>query len=296
MIPGEFDYHAPTSLDEAIGLLRELGDDAKLLAGGQSLIPAMRFRLAMPTSLVDMNRIEGLDHLREEGDELVIGAMVRESALEESELVVARYPLLADTARVIADPLVRNLATVGGNLAHADPANDHPATMLAYEARVVARGPGGQRVIGIDDFFVGLFENALADDEILVEVRIPAPVPGEGGAYLKFERKVGDYAIAAVAVRIVLDGDRVSRARIGTTNVSAVPMRARTAEALLLGQTLVGGEIDAAASEAIGRAAADECDPSPDLRGPVDYKRDVVRTLTKRAISKAVERSQGGQA
>ena len=288
MIPGEFDYHAPTSLDEAIGLLQALGDEAKLLAGGQSLIPAMRFRLASPASLVDINHIDGLAYLREEGEVLKIGAMTREATVDESPLVAERYPLLADTARVIADPLVRNLATVGGNIAHADPANDHPATLLAYGAQVHARGPNGSRVIHIDDFFVGLFENALTETEILTEIRIPSPQPGDGGAYLKFERKVGDYAIGAVAVQLRMAGDSIESIRIGLTNVSAVPMRARAAEAELVGKTLDDGVLEAA-----GRAAAAECDPSPDLRGSEEYKRDVIRVLTKRAVRKAAARAQG---
>ena len=288
MIPGEFDYHAPKSVGEAVSLLDELGDDAKILAGGQSLIPAMRFRLAAPTSLIDINRIEGLDYIREEGDHLVIGAMTRESALEESAVVQQRYPLLADTARVIADPLVRNLATVGGNIAHADPANDHPATMLAYNAQVIGEGPSGRRTIAIDDFFTDLFENSLADNELLVEIRIPAPRPGDGGAYVKFERKVGDYAIGAVAVQLHLDGDVVQSIRIGLTNVSPVPMRAKNAEAEITGRAVSEEDLEAA-----GRAAAEECDPSPDLRGPVDYKRDVIRSLTKRAIKNAIARARG---
>ena len=288
MIPGNFDYHSPGSVDEALGLLAELGDDAKILAGGQSLIPAMRFRLAAPTHLIDINRIDGLSYVREDGGHLAIGAMAREAALEESEVVQQRYPLLADTAKVIADPLVRNLATVGGNIAHADPANDHPATMLAYGAEIIAQGPNGRRTVAIDDFFTGLFENALEDNELLLEVRIPAPQPGDGGAYVKFERKVGDYAIGAVAVQLTIQGDTVSKVRIGLTNVSPVPMRATNAEAELAGKAPTEDVLEAA-----GQAAAAECDPSPDLRGPVDYKRDVIRSLTKRAIRNAVARAQG---
>jgi aerobic carbon-monoxide dehydrogenase medium subunit len=288
VIPAAFDYHSPASLDDALALLARHGDDAKILAGGHSLIPAMRFRLAQPAVLIDINRLGELAYVREEGGHLAIGALTREAAIEESDLVRRRYPLLADTARVIADPLVRNLATVGGNLAHADPANDHPATMLAYGASVVARGPGGSRTIPIDDFFVGLFESALAPGEILTEIRIPQPPPGSGGAYLKLERKVGDYAVAAVAVQLTLAGGAVSAVRIGLTNVAPVPMRATDAEAALQGQAP-----SAQAIEAAGRAAAAQCDPSPDLRGGVDYKRDVVRVLTKRAIGKALERAQG---
>ncbi len=289
MIPGSFDYHAPTSLDDALALLTEHGGDAKILAGGHSLIPAMRFRLAVPEVLVDIGRIPDLEYIREEDGHLAVGGMTREVALEDSDLVNAKYPLLADTARVIADPLVRNLATVGGNLAHADPANDHPATMLAYGASVVARGPNGSRTIAIDDFFVDLFESALESNEILTEIRIPTPPAHGGGAYLKMERKVGDYAVSAVAVQLVLDGGTVSSARIGLTNVNPVPMRAKNAEAELVGKAATDDVLEAA-----GRAAAGECDPSGDLRGSAEYKRDVTRILTKRAIRKAVERAKGG--
>jgi carbon-monoxide dehydrogenase medium subunit len=289
MIPGAFDYHRPTSLDEAISLLEQSGGDAKILAGGQSLIPAMRFRLALPETLIDINRIGNLDHVREQDGYLAIGGLARESALDESSLVQSGYPLLADTARVIADPLVRNLATVGGNLAHADPANDHPATMLAYGATIVARGPGGERQIAVDDFFIGLFETALAPNEILTEIRIPTPSPGAGGAYVKVERKVGDYAVSAVAVQLELTGETVAKARIGLTNVSPVPMRAAGAEQALIGQAPTPETLEAA-----GQAAAAECDPSADLRGSVAYKRDLTRVLTKRAIVQAVERAQGG--
>ena len=290
MIPGAFDYHSPRSLDEALSLLKQHAGDAKILAGGQSLIPAMRFRLAMPAILIDINRLNDLRYVEERGDHLAIGAMTREHSLEDSSIVKSSYPLLHDTAVVIADPLVRNQATVGGNIAHADPANDHPATMLAYNATVVAKGPKGERTIAIDDFFTGLFENAMADDEILTEIRIPKPAAKSGGAYTKLERKVGDYAISAAAVQLRLDGDKVAEARIGLTNVSAVPMRAKGAEA-----ELVGKSISDAVIEAAGKAAAAECDPSPDLRGGVDYKRDVTRVMVKRSIQKAVARAKGGK-
>lgn len=290
MIPASFDYHAPKTLQDAVALLGEHGDAAKILSGGQSLIPAMRFRLAQPGVLIDINGLEELEYIREEGDHLTIGGLTRESALESSPMIGQRYPLLADTARVIADPLVRNMATIGGNLAHADPANDHPATMLAYAAEVVAEGPNGSRSIAIDDFFVGLFESALNPDEILTEIRIPAPQRGSGGAYLKVERKVGDYAISAVAVQVRIEGDTVAEARIGLTNVAPSPIRALEAE-----QALIGTQAGGAVLEAAGEAAAAACDPSSDLRGPVEYKRDLTRILTKRAVAKAVERAQGGQ-
>jgi carbon-monoxide dehydrogenase medium subunit len=290
MIPASFDYHAPKTLDEAIALLAQLGDSAKILAGGQSLIPAMRFRLASPEVLVDLTRIGGLGHVEERGDHLAIGALAREYALEASEVVARSYPLLFDTAKVIADPLVRNKATVGGNLAHADPANDHPATMLAYNAQVLVQGPGGTRTIAIDDLFVGLFETSLVPGEILTEIRIPRPPAHSGGAYTKIERKVGDYAVAAVAVQLELAGATIKHIRIGLTNVSPIPMRAKAAEAQLLGKP-----VSDAVLEAAGKAAAAECNPSADLRGQVDYKRDLVRVLIKRTVRRAVERAQGGK-
>ena len=290
MIPASFDYHAPKTLDEAVALLARLGDTAKILAGGQSLIPAMRFRLASPDALVDLGKIRDLSYVEERGDHLAIGALTREHALEASPVVAKSYPLLLDTAKVIADPLVRNKATVGGNLAHADPANDHPATMLAYNAQVIAHSPTGNRVIAIDDLFVGLFETSLAPGEILTEIRIPKPTASSGGAYLKIERKVGDYAVAAVAVQLELAGKAIKSARIGLTNVSSIPMRAKNAEAALAGKAPTDDVLEAA-----GKAAAAECDPSADLRGQVDYKRDMVRVLTKRAVRRAVERAQGGR-
>jgi carbon-monoxide dehydrogenase medium subunit len=285
MIPGAFDYLAPQSIDEAIAALAQNGDDAKILAGGQSLIPAMRFRLASPTVLIDINRLTMLGYVREEQAYLALGALTRENDLEGSAVVAQGYPLLSDAARVIADPLVRNRATVGGNIAHADPANDHPAVMLAYNAQVIARGPRGERVIPIDEFFVGLFETSLAHDELLTEIRIPKPPANSGGAYLKIERKVGDYAVAAVAVQLTIDGGRCSAARVALTNVSSVPMRSPGAE-----QALVGQELSDDVLEGAGRAAAAECDPSNDLRGTAEYKCDLTRVLTKRAVRKAMER------
>jgi carbon-monoxide dehydrogenase medium subunit len=254
----------------------------------------MRFRLAAPESLVDLGRIRDLSYVEERGDHLAIGALTREHALETSSVVAKSYALLLDTAKVIADPIVRNKATVGGNLAHADPANDHPATMLAYNAQVVARGPKGARTIGIDSLFIGLFETSLAPGEILTEIRIPRPGPGSGGAYLKIERKVGDYAVAAVAVQLELAGKApgatIKQVRIGLTNVSSIPMRAKNAEAALTGKQPTDDVLEAA-----GKAAAAECDPSADLRGQVDYKRDMVRVLIKRAVRQAAQRAQGGR-
>ncbi|HEX9107731.1 MAG TPA: FAD binding domain-containing protein, partial [Longimicrobiales bacterium] len=204
MIPPRFDYVAPTSLDEAIGILAAEGDEAKPLSGGQSLIPLLKLRFSAPRLLVDLNRIPGLDVLTEEDGTLRIGALVRENQIERSATVRNRYPLLADAAAVVADPIVRNRATLCGNIAHADPANDHPAALLALDATVIAQGPGGRREIPIAEFFTGLFSTALQPDELVVEVRIPAPTARTGGAYLKLERKVGDFATAAVAAQVTL--------------------------------------------------------------------------------------------
>jgi carbon-monoxide dehydrogenase medium subunit len=287
MIPAQFDYHAPRSLDEAIALLQK-HDGAKVLAGGQSLIPAMRFRLAQPEVLIDINRIAQLDYVRQQQGYLAIGALTRETALEDSALIAKGYPLLFDTAKVVADPLVRQRATVGGNLAHADPANDHPATMLAYGAQIVARGPKGERVIGVDDFFTGLFECALAPGEILTEIRIPDAPPRSSGAYLKIERKVGDYAVTGVAVQLTLAGDVCKSIRIGLTNVNPTPMRALEAEKKLTGARLTDDVLDAA-----GQLAAAACSPSADLRGSEDYKRDLTRVVLKRAVRLAADRVKG---
>jgi carbon-monoxide dehydrogenase medium subunit len=287
MIPGDFNYFAPATVQEAASLLAEHGSGAKILAGGQSLIPAMRFRLSMPETIIDINNLTSLQYIREDNGHLAIGALTRDANVEESTLVQERYPLLADAAPLVADPIVRNMATVGGNLAHADPANDHPAVMLAYNAELVAVGANGTRAIPIDSFFLDLFTSALNPDEILTEIRIPKPAAHSGGAYVKLERKVGDYATSAAAVQLTLDGNKCVAARIGLTNVNPVPMRARNAEQSLIGNRLTDDVIEAA-----GAAAAAECDPSPDLRGSVEYKRDITRVLTKRAIRTAIERAR----
>ena len=289
MIPAAFDYLAPTTLEEAVALLDRHGEQAKILAGGQSLLPLLKLRLGQVGILVDLGRVPGLEYIKEEGGFLRIGAATRESALERSELVRSKYPILLDTASVIADPLVRNRATVGGNLAHGDPANDHPATMLALGATLVARGPKGERTIPIERFFTGLFSTALAPNEILTEVRIPVPPPGSGGAYLKLERKVGDFATAASAVQLVLGaGGRIEQVGIALTAMGEVPVKAAEAEASLRGKTP-----DPVVVAEAARLASRAANPTVDRRGSVEYKREMARVLTGRALRRAIERAGG---
>lgn len=294
MIPPSFDYASPESLAEASRLLAA-NPDAKLLAGGHSLIPMMRFRLAEPPLLIDLRRVPGLSGVSEHGGEnggenggeIRIGAMTRQSEVETSELLLRKLPLLADTAQVIADPIVRNLATIGGNIAHADPGNDHPAAMLACRASFRVSGPEGERTVAADDFFTGPFSTALGPGEILVEIRVPAPKPGAGGAYRKFERKVGDYAVAAVAAQLRLADGRIEEAGVALTNVGLTAIRATAAESALVGSD--GGE---EARDAAAAAAAEAAEPIEDHRGSADYKRAVVKTLAWRALELALDRAK----
>ena len=291
MIPPSFEYLAPKTIPDAVALLQKHGDEAKILAGGHSLIPAMRLRLAEPGYLIDISGIGGLDYIQEESGQLRIGAMTCEAALEESEVVKSRYPLLLDTAKMIADPSVRNMATVGGNLAHGDPANDHPATMLALRASVIAEGPNGTREIKIDNFFPDFFTTALSEDEILTEIRIPTPPSGSGGAYLKIERKVGDYAAAAVACQLNINSSgSIENIGLGLTNVGSTPIRASSAEELLKGK-----KPDENMLAEAGRLAAADSEPMEDLRGSAEYKIALVNELTQRAIKLSIQRAEGSR-
>jgi carbon-monoxide dehydrogenase medium subunit len=289
MIPAAFDYHAPETLAEALALLERHGEEAKVLAGGQSLLPLLKLRLGQVAHLVDIGRVPGLEYIKEEGGFLRIGAATRESALERSALVRSKYPILLDTAAVIADPVVRNRATVGGNLAHGDPANDHPATMLALGASVVAQGPRGERTIPIESFFTGLFATALATNEVLTEIRIPIPPPRSGGAYVKLERKVGDFATAGAAVQVTLGPKgEVERAGVGLTAAGPKPIKAVEAE-----QYLKGRKPDEATITEAARLTAAAAVPSADRRGAVDYKREMAHVLTARALHIAIQRAGG---
>lgn len=290
MIPETFEYSKPGTLSEAISLLQQYGEDAKILAGGHSLIPMMKLRLAIPTHLIDINGLSDLEYINESNGFLRLGALTREVTLEESDLVKSKYLILYETTKMIADPQVRNMATIGGNLAHGDAANDHPATMLALKAQIVANGPNGERTIPINKFFTDIFTTALEPTEILTEIQVPVPPERSGGAYVKLERKVGDYATVGVAAFIVLDqGGICQSAGIGLTNVGPTPIKAEAAENYLVGKMLDENSIKEAA-----QLAADASSPAADLRGSEEYKRAMVKELTKRALTKANERAKEG--
>lgn len=288
MIAENFNYAAPSSLQEAFKLLHEFGDDAKILAGGHSLIPMMKLRFASPTHLVDINNIPGLSYIKEEDSYLKIGAMTREVDLEESDIIVSKYHVFTDASKLIADPQVRNFGTLGGNIAHGDAANDHPAVMLALKAEVEITGQDGKRSVSINDFFYGFYTTAVQHGEILTEIRIPLPTNKFGSAYHKEERKVGDYATAGVAIAVEIDAAGVcTKAGIGLTNVNSLPMRAERSEAALVGSKLTDADIATAA-----QMAAEDCNPSTDLRGDIDYKRHLVKVITKRMLNKAISRAK----
>ena len=284
MYPATFEYFAPTSLDEAVSILQRFGDEAKVLAGGQSLIPVMKLRIASPGALVDINRIEGLDRLEQENGHLVIGALVRHRTCERSELLRGRYGVLGAAAPLISDPIVRNRGTVCGSLAHADPQGDWGSALLALGAELLVRGTDGSRTVPLDDFLLGPFMTTLGPAEVIAEVRVPDPGPRAGGTYLKLERKVGDFATAAVAAHVSLDGDTVARAGIALTGVGARNIRAAEAETALAGAEPTEDAIREAA-----RLAAEAADPVSDHRGSADYKRNVVRIFTERGLRTAVE-------
>jgi aerobic carbon-monoxide dehydrogenase medium subunit len=285
MIPPAFEYHAPRSVGEAIALLGSLGSDAKILAGGHSLLPMMKLRFAQPAHLVDINRISELRGIHEEGNEVVIGAMTVENALIDNPILKAKVPLLAEAPKLIADPQVRNRGTIGGDIAHGDPANDHPALAIACDARFVLQGPAGQRTVKAADFFLGTYMTALAEDEILVSIRVPAFAPGTGWAYEKLKRKTGDWATAGAAVVLRQSGGTVSHVRIALTNVGPMAVQARAADQALLGQALTETRIDAAAAAAMAAA-----NPAADLRGDVDYKTAMAGQMVKRALRAAAAR------
>jgi carbon-monoxide dehydrogenase medium subunit len=286
MFPAPFEYHRATSIDETLALLAKHGGDARVLAGGQSLIPAMRFRLARPAVLVDINALHELSYLREEGGMLAIGAMTRDAALETSALIASKYPLLADTSALVADPVVRQSGTVVGSLCHNDPAGDWGVTALAGRAQIVIRNASGTRTVAIDDFLVDSFTTAVGEGELALEVRFPTPPPRTAGSYQKIERKVGDFATASAAARITLDADgAITGAGVAIGAAGPHAMRVRDAEQLLQGAKPTKELIRAAADAA--RALAD---PVADNRGSVEFKKDMAGVLVGRALIAAIGR------
>ncbi len=285
MIPPRFEYHVPRSVDEAIGLLTRL-EDAKLLAGGHSLLPMMKLRFAQPANLIDLNRIDELRGIRDQGDTVVIGAMTVENDLIASEVLRAKVPLLPEAAALIADPQVRNRGTIGGDIAHGDPGNDHPALAIALDASLVLQGPQGRRTLPADGFFLGTYMTAMQEDEVLCEIHVPAFRAGTGWAYEKLKRKTGDWATAGCAVVLRRRADVVEQVRIALTNVGPMALRASDAEDLLRGRGF-----DAAALQAAADAAAAICEPAEDLRGDIEYKTAMAAQMVKRALSKAWARA-----
>ena len=286
MYPPRFDYLAPASLEEVVEALGER-EGAKVMAGGQSLIPVLKLRIASVDTVVDLNGVPGLDGIDQDGDELRIGALVRHADAERSPMLTERYGLLGSTARQVADPLVRNRGTVCGSLAHADPQGDWGSAMLAARATVVVRGASGERTIGVDELVLGPFSTTLAPDEVITEVRVPDPGARTGGTYLKLERKIGDFASAAVAVQVSLDNGHVGQVGIGLTGVGATNLRATAAEDALRGNEPTEEAIGEAA-----RLAADAAEPQSDNRGSADYKRNVVRVFCERGLRTAISAAQ----
>jgi len=287
MIPSGFEYHRATSIDDAIAKLSE-NEDAKLLAGGHSLLPMMKLRFAEPPCLIDINGIEELKGICMDGDTITIGAMTTENELINSEILQQHCSLLVDAAELVADPQVRNRGTIGGDVAHGDPGNDHPAVMLALDATIVVRGPNGQREITANGFFLGTYWTALEEHDILIALKIPAQKPGIGYGYNKLKRKTGDYAVAGSPVVVEMDGDIIRDIRIGLTNVAACAIRAEAAEDILRGQTLSDDLLKQAEN-----AIIEVCDPAVDLRGDEEYKSHMAAVMARRSIIQAVENARG---
>ena len=288
MYPGNFTYHSPETIEEAIDLLERHGSEAKLLAGGHSLIPMMKLRLVDSAHLIDLKKLRSsLNYIKEEGGRVAIGALATHHQLEASELLQAQAPLLSEAASVIGDVQVRNMGTFGGSLAHADPAADHPAPALALEAEIVAQGSGGRRTVAAEDFFLGLFATALEPPEVLVEIGFPALPTGTGSCYLKYPHPASGYAVCGVAALITRDGDgNCSRCRVGITGISDGPYRARGVEEQLEGQA-VSSELLAEAAE----KATDGIEPLEDFFADADYRSSLAATYVRRALATAWERA-----
>ena len=286
MIPGPFEYHRPASVDEALSLLATHGEEGRVIAGGHSLVPMMKLRLAAPEHLIDLRDLADLRGIREGGGVIEIGAMTSQHEIIESELLRGLCPILRETAGLIADPQVRYCGTLGGNVANGDPGNDMPAVMQCLGASYLVRNASGEREIPARDFYEGAYFTALGEDELLTAVRIPQPPAGHGFAYEKLKRKVGDYATAAAAVVLTLDGGSCGQAAVALTNVGQTPIFAEAA-----GQALVGTSLDDTAIAAAARLASEAADPVADLRGPPEFKRHTAGVMTRRAIARARDRA-----
>jgi carbon-monoxide dehydrogenase medium subunit len=287
MIPAGFHYHAPRSVADAIQLLGSLGPEAKLLAGGHSLLPMMKLRFATPGALIDLGKIPDLKGISQSGGEIRIGAMTTEHELLNSKLVAEQLPLLAEGAGQIADPQVRYRGTIGGDICHGDPANDHPALMVALDASFVLSGPKGERVVKAESYFVGLYETLAQADEILTQIRIPVPAAGSGWSYTKFKRKTGDFATAAAAVLLQMKGSSVARVSIALTNAGPTPLKCHAVESYLVGKPL-----DAATLNEAARLATQPCAPAVCLRGDADYKTAMAGEMARRALQIALSRAK----
>jgi len=284
MKPAELGYAAPTSLDDAIGLLASR--DAKILAGGQSLVPLLNLRLAAPELLVDLRSVPGLDGIRREGDDLVIGATVRQRRAERDATIREVAPLVAEALRHVGHPQIRSRGTIGGSIAHADPAAELPAVLVALDGSVRARGPGGEREIAAADFFQGFLMTALAEDEILVAITLPAAAPRTGAGCVEIAQRAGDYAACGAVAQVTLEGDRVADARVALIGAIDRPVRARTVEEALIGSAGTPQDIAAAAAH-----ASDGLDPMPDPRVPAEYRLHLARVVARRAVEQATERA-----
>ena len=289
MKPAAFEYHRPDSVEEALALLARHGYDAKLLAGGQSLVPAMNFRLSQPAVLVDLNRIPGLAYVHERGGSLRIGAMTRQRAAERSDAIARSAPLIAEALPFVAHPQIRNRGTVGGSIAHADPAAELPAVMVALAARFHLSGPNGARTVDAEDFYTGLFSTALEPEEMLTEVEVPAPQPGSGWAFDEVSRRHGDFGLAGVAACVTLDASgRCSSARIALLSVGDGPVLAREASRALTGEEPTEAAIGAAAEA----ASTADIDPPYDIHASSDYRRQLARVLVRRVLPRAFARAR----
>jgi aerobic carbon-monoxide dehydrogenase medium subunit len=288
--PAPFEYERATSVDGAIEALQRLGSEARIIAGGHSLLPMMKLRLANPEHLIDINDLHELSYIREEGDELRIGALTRHAELLKSDLLALRFPIFRDAEQVIADPVVRNRGTIGGSLCQADAAEDLSAVCSALKGKAVIRGAEGERVVGLDDFYIGPFTTAVGDGEMLTEVRLQLR-PGAGSAHEKVERRAGDWAVAAASAALWIEDGTIADAGVALSAVGPTTVHVARAEELLRGKA----PSDELFAEA-GAIASEDCTPFPDGRGPVDYKRHLAGVLTKRALRRAAARAQHQEA